>query len=204
MFLRRALAAGLIVVSSAATAACGDSGGDDDVHGDPTFATTTTSAPTTAAATSTTGTATLFEVSSPAFSDGDPIPVEYTCDGDNARPVLSWSGPPDHETIAVVVDDPDAPGGSFIHWIAWGFSGQDGTIAAGELSAGVTEAPTSIGQPGWIGPCPPFGVHRYVFHFYALRATPEVGDDPAATWEAIRAVSLQEATLTGTYERPTG
>jgi Raf kinase inhibitor-like YbhB/YbcL family protein len=188
----------LLLMLLMAAGACGD----DDPASEPGTTSTLVATTTTIDASTTTGAATLFEVASDAFGDNEPIPTRFTCDGRNLRPQLSWSGAADADSIAVVVDDPDAPGGSFIHWIAWGFTGNDGTIVPARLGSDVTEAPTSLGQPGWFGPCPPSGVHRYVFHFYAIRGVPEIGGNAAATWSAIRELSIQEATLTGTYERP--
>ncbi len=191
---------GALLVGLVVTAGCG---GDDESSPATTtaaVATTTVGEPTTTVADA------EFTVVSGAFADGEAIPVQYTCDGDNLRPGLEWSGGPESaDNLAIVVDDPDAPGGTFIHWIAFGFPTSGALEENAALPEGVTEAPTSVGQPGWIGPCPPSGEHRYVFHFYAIEGTPDIDPDaaPADTWDALRAIAVEEVSLTGTYERAT-
>ena len=111
----------------------------------------------------------LFRLQSPAFANGGNIPEKYTCDGTNIRPPLSVSGTPDGtKSLAIIVYDPDAAGGSFVHWIAWNIPPETKTLPEGGLSGIIKEGKTSFGSVGYIGPCPPSGTHRYVWRMYAL------------------------------------
>lgn len=109
-------------------------------------------------------------VTSPAFADGGPIRARHTCAGDGVAPRLAWSGvPADAVGLALVVSDPDAPRGTFLHWLVTGLPPRDGGVAEGAAPGG-REWPNSGGAPGWYPPCPPSGVHRYVFAVHALDA----------------------------------
>ncbi|HEX7717054.1 MAG TPA: YbhB/YbcL family Raf kinase inhibitor-like protein [Marmoricola sp.] len=110
-------------------------------------------------------------VSSPAFDEGGQIPRKYTCRGDGVSPPLTWSGfPPDTRDLALVVDDPDAPGGGYVHWVVVAISpGADG-VAADSVPQGGTELDAS-GGPGWNPPCPPSGTHHYRFTVYAIASS---------------------------------
>jgi len=113
----------------------------------------------------------LFALSSPAFRNGGTIPVRYTCMGAGPSPPLRWTAPPGGtRSLALVVTDPDAPGGTFVHWRATGIPPRAGVIAAGRRFA--HEARNSFGAHGWGGPCPPPGAppHRYRFVLSALDA----------------------------------
>lgn len=143
------------------------------------------------------GAPTTITVTSPAFGEGEAIPRDYTCRGAGRVPALAWRGVPgDAAAVAVVVSDPDAPKGTFVHWVVHGLAGRDGGLSGGQLPAGAREAENSAGTVGWYPPCPPSGVHRYRFTVYALggsvsgRAAQQVLDDIAR-----RAVAL--GTLTG-------
>lgn len=109
-------------------------------------------------------------VQSPAFRAGETIPVEYTCSGANRSPALGWSGLPEESaSVAFVVDDPDAPGGTWVHWIGWNLPAKATSLAAG-ATGGFVQGTNSFGKLGWGGPCPPkgHGAHRYFFRVYAL------------------------------------
>ena len=142
---------------------------------------------------------------SPAFRPGGAIPVAYSCDGAGRRPALVWAGlPAGTRSLAIEVIDPDAPvPGGFTHWLAWNIA--PGRRGAGSL-AGTTKVPREglpgFGAPGWVGPCPPGGVHRYVFTLYALKVplTLAAGSDRAAFEQAVRG-ALAKATLVGRYRR---
>jgi phosphatidylethanolamine-binding protein (PEBP) family uncharacterized protein len=124
-----------------------------------------------------------IEVTSDAFGEGERIPTKFTCDGDDVPPPFAWGGVPSQAArVAIVVDDPDAPGGTFLHW----------TVI---LPASSHSVPADVG--GYRGPCPPPGkVHHYRFSVYALagKATPTEPD-------AIRRQAIAGGTLTGTYSR---
>lgn len=104
-------------------------------------------------------------VTSPAFGEGEPIPTEYTCHGDGTSPELGWSGVPSNASVTVVVDDPDAPGGDFIHWVVTVMPEVTG-IDAGATTSDIQELPGA----SWKPPCPPSGTHHYRFTVYALPA----------------------------------
>jgi hypothetical protein len=144
-------------------------------------------------------------VSSAAFEAGGAIPRRYTCAGDNLSPPLRWSGVPEGTAgIALVVDDPDAPRGTFVHWVLIGLGPATDELAEGTVPAGARQLPNSAGDAAWTGPCPPGGpAHHYRFTVYALRAQPRVaGDaDPGAAVEAIGAVATARGRLVGTFGR---
>jgi Raf kinase inhibitor-like YbhB/YbcL family protein len=105
-------------------------------------------------------------VKSTAFENNKLIPVKFTCDGDEVNPPLNIEGMPQGtKTLALVVDDPDAPRGTFDHWVVWNIP-PTGKIE--ENSVPGTEGQNSAGQCGYMGPCPPSGTHRYFFKVYAL------------------------------------
>ena len=95
-----------------------------------------------------------FEVTSPAFEQGQPIPRRHTCEGEDVLPPLAWRGVPEGTgSLALVVDDSDAPGGTFSHWRAWGIAPAAGGLGEGE--APPSEGRNDFGSVGWRGPCPP-------------------------------------------------
>lgn len=139
-------------------------------------------------------------ISSPAFGDGAPIPARYTCGGANVAPPLTWSAP---LAAALVVDDPDAPGGSYVHWIVVGIPPGSGSTADGQTPAGASSLPNSAGQAGYSGPCPPAGsgVHHYRFTLYEVPATfqpPPGAVGPQAVQAIVRA-AVGQAQFTGTF-----
>ena len=142
-------------------------------------------------------------VSSTAFADGADIPRRYTCDGANVSPPLRFAGVPSGtRELALLVEDPDAPGGTFVHWVAWGID-----PATPELAEGGTPPGTGVngfGRRGYGGPCPPRGApHRYVFTVLAL--SHPVTLSPAASANDLRkaaaGIVLAEGRLTGRYAR---
>ena len=111
-------------------------------------------------------------VTSPAFAEGEGIPATYACTGAGAgaAPGIRWSGiGGDVGSLALVVDDPDAPGGDYVHWIVLGIPATADGIGAGDLPDGAKELEAS-GGPGWSPPCPPSGTHHYRFTVYAFRS----------------------------------
>ena len=112
-----------------------------------------------------------FAVSSPAFVDNTPIPAEYSCNGRNVPPPLRWENVPDGtESLALVVDDPDAVGGLYVHWVVTGIPLSTTEIVDGALPQGAQVSLNSGGKAAYLGPCPPAGtgVHHYRFQLYAL------------------------------------
>ena len=145
-----------------------------------------------------------LQVSSPAIRDGQPLPRRFTCDGASVSPPLRWTGvPAKAREMAILVEDPDAPGGTFVHWIAYGLDPGSSGVAAGASAPKVGK--NSFGDRGYGGPCPPKGdkPHRYVFAVYALGDRIELGGgaSPATVRTAIARVALARGTLTATYGR---
>ena len=150
-------------------------------------------------------TLTKLSLSSDAFQNGQPIPSYHTCDGANRSPPLSWGEPPEGtKSFALVVDDPDAPSGTFRHWGAFDIPASTRRVGAGQ-SIGA-QARNDFGNAGYGGPCPPkgHGPHHYHFKLFALdvdrlglNAEPKVAD---VEREAEKH-ALGRAELVGTYER---
>jgi Raf kinase inhibitor-like YbhB/YbcL family protein len=143
-----------------------------------------------------------MELTSPAFENDDVIPTEHTCDGADQSPPLAWSGAPDGtRAFALLVTDPDA--GGFVHWALADIPGDRTELAAGEGDSVGTAARNNFGRPGWGGPCPPSGEHRYVFTLYALDEPMGLTDtpDPSLVQGALQGRVLAEAELTGRYAR---
>jgi Raf kinase inhibitor-like YbhB/YbcL family protein len=137
-------------------------------------------------------TASSITVTSPALPPTSPIPVDFTCDGKDRSPPLTWSAPPEGtKSLAIFVEDPDGSGGLFTHWIAFDVPGDKLAIPeAADLAAlGAKNGMNDFKNPRWGGPCPPkHEVHRYVFRVFALNAP--LGLPEGATREAVlRAMS---------------
>lgn len=139
-------------------------------------------------------------ISSPAFADGAPIPAQYTCKGADTAPPLTWSAP---YGAALVVDDPDAVHGVFVHWIVTGIPFGSGHTADGQTPGGGTVLPNTAGRPAYQGPCPPAGTgtHRYRFTLYRLPNDyqPPAGLAGVQAAQAIAAAATAQAQLIGTF-----
>lgn len=149
--------------------------------------------------------ATELEITSPAFADGEPIPVEHTCEGEDRPPELAWSTPPDGTAShAVIVDDPDAPGGTFTHWLVADLPA-DARSLGSEVPAEATVGENDAGTTDWRGPCPPPGddAHRYRFIVTALDTELELepGFTTSELADAMSGHIVAEGTLIGTFER---
>jgi hypothetical protein len=145
-----------------------------------------------------------FELTSPAFERGQRIPRKHTCEGEDVSPPLAWSGVPEGTgSLALVVDDPDAPGGTFTHWAAWEIDAAAGGLGEGESPP--VEGRNDFGSVGWCGPCPPtgHGPHRYFFRLHALEGELELpaGAAKAEVERTIAGRGLAVAELVGIYER---
>ena len=144
-----------------------------------------------------------MNLTSNAFENGGMIPAEYTCDGDDVSPNLVISeAPKNAKSFALIMDDPDAPMETFVHWVAWNIPPDKTEIAKGE-QLDSPEGMTGVGRNGYGGPCPPSGTHRYFFKLYALDSELEL--DPNAgkadLENAIQGHIIQEASLMGKYSR---
>ena len=121
-----------------------------------------------------------FELTSVAFANGDPIPMKYTCDDQDISPPLQWKDPPEGtRSFALICDDPDAPVGTWVHWVIYSLPGSTTSLPEAvppdaELSDGGRHGKNSWRRPGYGGPCPPGGTHRYFFKLYALDAELEL------------------------------
>ncbi|MGH8934759.1 MAG: YbhB/YbcL family Raf kinase inhibitor-like protein [Acidimicrobiia bacterium] len=145
-------------------------------------------------------------LTSPAFADGEPIPERFTCEGEDVSPPLEWSGVPEGTAgLALIMDDPDAPGGTFTHWVIFGLDAGLTRLEEGADPGGAVQGMTSFGEVGYGGPCPPPGdpPHTYVFELHALSAHVDLAEGAAI--EQVRAAvaeaSLGAGRLTGTYGR---
>lgn len=145
-----------------------------------------------------------MQIISPAFENNEKIPVKYTCDGENISPPLKISGvPAGAKSLLLIMDDPDSPAGTWVHWTAWNLKPRDQLIEENALPAGSTEGLTSFGNNGYGGPCPPSGTHRYFFKIYALDC--EIGHPVSAQKSDLEAAMkghiIQSAELIGIYKR---
>lgn len=145
-----------------------------------------------------------LSVASESFQHGDPIPDRHSRDGENLSPALTWSGLPAlTESIAVICDDPDAPSGTFVHWVGWGIELEEDGLGEGEPAP--KEGRNGFGNTGYDGPAPPpgHGAHRYFFRVFALDTEPELA--PGASKEELEAAIeghvLASGEHMGTYER---
>jgi Raf kinase inhibitor-like YbhB/YbcL family protein len=146
-----------------------------------------------------------MDLTSPDFEEGGRIPPEQTCDGADAPPVLHWSGVPSGVVeLALTLEDPDAPSGSFVHWVVWGIDPSSGRLGP-DGGTGIREGRNGFGKSGYGGPCPPpgHGAHRYEFTLYALARLIDL--EPGATIDELRSTIdsgiRATATLMGIYER---
>jgi len=151
-----------------------------------------------------------FSLASDSFTDGKPIPPEFTCDGVDRSPPIHWDGAPEAtKAFALVLDDPDAPGGTFTHWILYNAPGatkafDEGVAPKGKLGDGSLQGTNDFGKTGYSGPCPPQGTdHHYVFQLYALSEPVDLqpGAKRDAVLDAIKSTTIAKAKLTGTYKR---
>ena len=147
-----------------------------------------------------------IDLQSPGVVDGSLL-QRFTCDAQGVSPPLTWRGDPKAQEYALIVTDPDAPGGTFVHWIVTGIPGAVQLMGEGRIPQGATEGTNDFGDPGYGPPCPPEGdaAHHYVFTLYALGRSPEGRIPSEATAgrviDAIRCCILAKGELTGTYRR---
>lgn len=149
-------------------------------------------------------------IDSPVFHQQDSIPVVYTCEGRDLAPPLRWQGvPANAKSLVLIVDDPDAPDPSapkltWVHWLVYNLpAGSSGLPEGGQLPAGAKSALNDWQRPGYGGPCPPIGRHRYFHKLYALDTVlPDLGNANKAKLEAaMKGHVLAEAQLIGTYQK---
>lgn len=150
-----------------------------------------------------------FQLTSSAFGAGDPIPRKYTCDDHDISPPLEWSDPPQGtQSFALIADDPDAPVGTWVHWLLYNLPAATCALAEAvppdaELTDGSRHGRNSWGRPSYGGPCPPGGTHRYFFKLYALDTEPELaaGASKEELLQAMEGHILATTETMGTYTR---
>jgi Raf kinase inhibitor-like YbhB/YbcL family protein len=150
-----------------------------------------------------------LKLKSAAFKEGQTIPRQYTCDGVNVSPPLEWSGAPKNaKTIAIIADDPDAPRGTWVHWVLYNLPAENiglvENLAATEtLKAGGFQGKNDFDKIGYGGPCPPSGTHRYFFKIYAVDAELPLpaGATKAELEKAMQGHIVAQGQLMGTYSR---
>lgn len=150
-----------------------------------------------------------MEIKSQAFAQGSLIPAKHTCDGADVSPPLAWSGAPaGTKSFALISDDPDAPVGTWVHWVMWNIPAEARVLEENvpkkdTLPNGARQGTTDFKRIGYGGPCPPSGTHRYYFKLYALDAALDL---QASTTRKVLEKTMQghilaQAELMGTYSR---
>lgn len=145
-----------------------------------------------------------MEISSPAFQHNQYVPAKYTCDGEDLNPPLQFTDVPEGtQTLALLVDDPDAPVGDWVHWLMWNIPPSTTEIPENSVPADAIQGLTDFGRNDWGGPCPPNGMHRYFFKLYALDSALDLPPTikKADFLAAIEGHVLAEAKLIGLYDR---
>jgi Raf kinase inhibitor-like YbhB/YbcL family protein len=140
-------------------------------------------------------------LTSPSFNNGEPIPAKFTCDGEDISPDLDWFGTPGETvSLALIMDDPDAPVGTWVHWVLYNLPFDLNGLRPGDTGVGV-DGTNSWNSTGYGGPCPPSGTHRYFFKLYALDTNLDLGPgaDKSALLAAMEGHIIGQAELMGTY-----
>src|SRR5206468_5901477 len=141
-----------------------------------------------------------MKLTSPAFIEGAEVPKEFTCEGENYNPPLTFEDiPAGTQSLALIVEDPDAPNGIWYHWFVYNIPPNTKGIEAHSLPEKATEGLANGGTPGYEGPCPPSGIHHYIFTLYALDTVFDGAKktDAPAFRERIKGHIIGETTLTG-------
>ena len=150
-----------------------------------------------------------MNLTSTAFFDGEPIPAKYSCKGADVSPALAWDEPPaGTQSFALIMDDPDAPMGTWVHWVLFNLPAaarglSEGMPADHAFTDGSVQGLTSAHSLGYHGPCPPSGTHRYFFKLYALDTTLDLSSDAdkKAVLAAMEGHILAQAELMGTFSK---
>jgi Raf kinase inhibitor-like YbhB/YbcL family protein len=145
-----------------------------------------------------------LKLSSLAFKHKSSIPAKYTCDGADVNPPLGIENVPAvAKTLALIVDDPDAPGGIWVHWVVWNIGPDTRTIEERSVPAGASEGVNDFRKPAYGGPCPPSGTHRYFFKLYALDTSLALAKNASKRdlEQAMKGHIVAQAELIGLYRR---
>ena len=147
---------------------------------------------------------TTLRVSSPEFKNNGPIPSKYTCDGADVNPPLMIENVPSSaKSLALIVDDPDAPVGTWVHWVLWNIDPSTNAIGENALPAGAMQGLNDFRKSDYGGPCPPSGTHRYFFKLYALDIVLSLGPKTkkAELEHAMKGHIVAQGELIGLYRR---
>ena len=145
-----------------------------------------------------------LKLSSPAFGHSEHMPAKYTCDGPDVNPPFTIENiPPEAKSLALIVDDPDAPAGTWVHWVVWNISPATREIKEHSLPSGAQEGMTDFRKRGYGGPCPPSGTHRYFFKLYALNSVLSLSANAtkSALVSAMKGRIIAQTELIGLYKR---
>ena len=145
-----------------------------------------------------------LNITSPAFKNGEFIPAKFTCDGPDVNPALVIDNvPPAARSLALIMDDPDAPGGMWVHWVVWNIDPKTREIAERSVPAGANQGVTDFRKTSYGGPCPPPGTHRYFFKLYALDTMLNLGPNTTKTAleKAMKGHIIGQGELMGRYKR---
>lgn len=145
-----------------------------------------------------------LKLTSPAFLDKGQIPIKYTCDGQDVNPPLEWSNVPDSaKSLVLIVDDPDAPAGDWVHWLIWNIPVEISQLAENSVPSQAVQGKTDFNQNKYGGPCPPSGAHRYQFKLYALDSQLNLGLNTRKKnlEQTMQGHILDQALLVGLYQR---
>jgi len=151
----------------------------------------------------------LIKLTSDAFKEGEFIPKKYTCDDINVSPPLRWKGIPDNtKSIAIICDDPDAPMGTWVHWVVYSIPVNINKLSENlptdkVLESGALQGTNDFKKNGYGGPCPPKGIHRYYFKIYALDYEPKLnsGATKGELLQVMEGHTLAKGKLMGRYSR---
>jgi Raf kinase inhibitor-like YbhB/YbcL family protein len=143
-------------------------------------------------------------IKSPEFGKNEMIPSKYTCEGENVNPELKISGVSDNvKSLVLIMDDPDAPAGTWVHWTLWNIEPETAVILEDSVPESAVEGVTSFRKPGYGGPCPPSGTHRYFFKLHALDTALEL-DEKATAKDIEKAMEghiVDSSELIGLYKK---
>lgn len=146
-----------------------------------------------------------MKLTSPAFEHNQAIPAKYSCDGNDVNPPLVIADvPAEAKSLVLIVDDPDAPAGTWVHWVVWNIRPDTKKIEESSVPSEAEQGVTSFGEVGWGGPCPPDREHRYFFRLYALDTKLNLPPQAnrAQADQAMSGHILDQAELVGRYQRP--
>lgn len=145
-----------------------------------------------------------MKLSSPAFKHNQPIPSQYSCDGKNVNPPLIIEDVPSTaKSLALIMDDPDAPAGTWVHWVVWNINPGTREIRENEAPSGAEQGMSDFQKRNYGGPCPPYGTHRYFFKLYALDTPLHLDKDSTKKnlERAMKGHLIADSELMGLYKR---